>query len=630
MFELSLYQKNIIDFIRNNNENLLVNAKAGSGKTSTLILISEEILKQNKKCLFLAFNKSIVTELQSKIISDDCQIKTLHSLGLSFLKSYLYKKYRENYELIIDQTDEHIKERVKELFNNYCQEDFKERNQELNEYDLKDLYYDVIREISQMVNFVRLYNIDYNDYSHVYNLGWKLCFNLKDYEDLGLKEYPAIIRDIINEKKNKFENPEVNSDNIPTFIIGYTDMIYFPCLYNMNPPWSIRPYLEYIEVDESQDLSVLQQLFVKLLNNHFNTRFIFVGDEKQAIYGFAGADTKSISNLKKNFYLKELPLNICYRCPENIIKLSQSIVPEIDWNHKREDKGEVKFFNEYNLHELIKPGDIILGRRNKDLVQLYKTLVLNKKIEVKFKNSEMVSTIITEIDRCIKDYIKYYNQCTNVEKDLYKLCDDNNINWKKADSKMSKEEKDFIQNHYKSLVNDLKHTRHNIIKKNYTLDYLLTCMKDYQENGAYNFIFEGMSENNLIDYLEVIEGLIKQYKDLNESIYLKDFSKYLEIFLKGNLNKDVPILSSIHMMKGGEANNVFILEYPRFPYINSYQTEDTQQQERNLQYVALTRAKKNLYLGRIARPRLPREDENDIKEKNFTCEMEIKHLLEMK
>lgn len=630
MFELSSYQKNILDYIKYENGNLLVNAKAGSGKTSTLILISEEIIKQNKKCLFLAFGKDIITELQRKIISDDCQIKTLHALGRSFVLSYLYKKYKENYDLTVDKTDEFIKEKVKKLFVLYCEEDFKKENEDLDESDFKDLYYNIIREISQMVNFARLYNIDYNDYNQVYNLGWKLCYNLKEYEELGLKEYPAIVRDIINDLREKFENPELNDDGLPTFTIGFTDMIYFPCLYNMTPPWSIRPYLEYVLLDESQDFSVLQQLFIKLLNNHFNTRFIFVGDEKQAIYGFAGADTKSIYNLKKNFYLKELPLNICYRCPENIIKLSQSLVPEIDWNHNREDKGIVKFFKETDLDTLIKPGDIIIGRRNKDLVRIYKELVLNKKTEVKFQNAEMVTSIVNEIDRCIKDYIKFYNQCLNVEKDLYKLCDENNINWKKADNKMTKEEKEFIQTHYTSLVKDIRLTRKNIMKKNYTLDYLLKCMEDYKNNGAYNFIFEGMNENVLIDYFEVIEDLIMQYKDLKESVLLKDFSSYLEGFLKGNLNKNVPILSSIHKMKGGEADNVYILDYPRFPYIYNSQTEDTQQQERNLQYVALTRAKKNLYLGYISKPNRPREDEEDIIIKNKDCEAEVKQRLMLK
>ena len=53
-FKLSEYQQNIINYVQTSNGNLLVDAKAGSGKTSTLLLISDLITKQNKKCLFLA------------------------------------------------------------------------------------------------------------------------------------------------------------------------------------------------------------------------------------------------------------------------------------------------------------------------------------------------------------------------------------------------------------------------------------------------------------------------------------------------------------------------------------------------------------------------------------------------
>ena len=72
-FEPSKYQKAILDYIENETGNLLVDAKAGAGKTSTLILIADKIIEQNKKCLFLAFNKSIVEELKGRIVSDNCR-----------------------------------------------------------------------------------------------------------------------------------------------------------------------------------------------------------------------------------------------------------------------------------------------------------------------------------------------------------------------------------------------------------------------------------------------------------------------------------------------------------------------------------------------------------------------------
>lgn len=623
-FEPSTYQKDILSFIKNKSGNLLVDAKAGSGKTSTLCLISDEIIKQNKKCLFLAFNKAIVQELQTRIVSDNVQIKTLHALGLSFLRSYLYKKHRENYEIEIDQHDDRIKDAVEVLFNKYCAQSFTIATADLSPEDRKDTLSSILREISQLVNYSRLYNANYHNEEELYDLAYKLCWELEDWDELGLKDFPKIIEDVIDKIKEDFDNPIKEGDKY-IYRIGYTDMIYFPCLYRMNPPFATRPYLDYVLCDESQDLSCLQQLFLKRLDNG-NTRYIMVGDEKQSIYGFAGADTKSIQNLKKNFILDELPLNICYRCPENVIKIAQDLVPSIDWNHARDDKGEILFIDECELKDKIKAGDAILARRNNDLVRLYKKLVIDEKISVKFRNSDMVTTIVNEITRVIKEYIKRYNKNVNVERELYKACEENNIDWKKDDKSLLKHEKDFMQKTYKNLVKALKAKNKPISKSNYTIDYLELCMKEYKEDGDYDFTYAGMPENVLVEYYDIIDSLLKQYKENSLGLLVTDYIHYVEGFLKGNLNKEVPILSSIHMMKGGEADNVYLVDYPRFPYIYSTQTEDAKQQERNLQYVALTRAKKNLYLCRVSRCR-NRETEDDLQELNAKCEMDVKRLI---
>ena len=623
-FEPSSYQKDILNFIKNKNGNLLVDAKAGSGKTSTLCLIADEIIKKDKKCLFLAFNKSIVQELQNRIISDNVQIKTLHALGLSFLRSYLYKKHKENYEIVIDQHDDRIKQQVENLFNKYCSQSFVIATADSSPDDRKETLSTVLREISQLVNYSRLYNANYHNHQEIYDLAYKLCWELADWEDLGLKDFPLIIEDVIDKIKEDFEKPLQEGDKF-IYNIGYTDMIYFPCLYRMTPPFATRAFLDYVLCDECQDLSCLQQLFLRRLDNG-NTRYIMVGDEKQAIYGFAGADTRSITNLKKNFVLDELPLNICYRCPENVIKIAQDLVSSIDWNHDREDKGEVEFVEEFELKDKIKPGDAILARRNNDLVILYKKLVIDDKISVKFRNSEMVTTIVTEIKRVIKDYIKRYNKNINVERDLYKACEEQGINWKKDDDSWLKHEKDFLQKTYNSLVKAKKALKKSITKSNYSVDYLGLCMNEYKEEGDYNYTYAGMPDNVLAEYYDIIDNLLTQFKEASMGILVTDFIQYVEGFLKGNLNKEAPILSSIHMMKGGEADNVYLIDYPRFPYIYSNQNEDARQQERNLQYVALTRVKKNLYLCKVSRCR-GRETEDDLEKLNTTCEMQVKQLL---
>ena len=286
--KISEYQQNILEYVKNEKGNLLVDAKAGSGKTSTLILLSNEIIKQNKKCLFLAFNKSIVEELRGRILSEDCQVKTLHSLGLSFLRSYLFIKHNKNYDIITDSDNNRLRTWTNELFDKLCLEKFMKykEEEEISDEDFKDKKSSLIREIYQMVDFCRLFNINYKDEQQVYDLTDKMCFDLPNFQTYHIENYPEIIEKIIDKLKYDFENPVKNEDDKYIYTISFTDMIYFPALYQMRPPKSIKPYLDYVLIDESQDLSVLQQKFIKLLNfynpdTQAYTRFIFVGDEKQ-------------------------------------------------------------------------------------------------------------------------------------------------------------------------------------------------------------------------------------------------------------------------------------------------------------------------------------------------------------
>lgn len=612
-FELSTYQKNILDNVNNSNTNLLVNAKAGSGKTSTLILIANNLIKQNKKCLFLAFNKSIVDELSTKIINENCQIKTIHALGLSFLRSYLYRKHNTNYELNID--DGKVRDITKKYFMDILYNDFMKVNKDigLDEEMLKDLMNDVISELIKLSNFCRLYNINYHDELQVKFLMRQSCRELRNYDSYGLQRFPEVIETIIDKIKFDFEHPVINDDGKAYYNIDFLDMIYFPCYYNMFVPFSIKQYLDCILVDESQDLSILQQNFLRLLQTNDN-RFIFVGDEKQAIYGFAGADTKSIENLKQNFILKELPLNICYRCPENVIKLSKSIVPSIEWNPKREDKGVVEFVDDIFKVDL-QPNDMIIGRRNRDLIEIYKKFVIDKKVSVKFKNLKLVDSLVKEISQCIKDYIKLYVKNLNVDMKVYEYQKLNHMPL--LDKDLSDSDKRELSKVRKEYIKQKSKESKKIMKSNYTLDYLKECMEEFREEGLYFIDKEAL----LSQYFDIIDSFIVEFMKDHSSILVKDLLDYIKSFLKGNLYEEAPVISTIHMMKGGEADTVYIYDYPKFPYKFKEQSEDEIQQEKNLLYVAITRAKKNLYLC------LLKEDDEQSIEANLKARVNVKNLL---
>ena len=77
-------------------------------------------------------------------------------------------------------------------------------------------------------------------------------------------------------------------------------------------------------------------------------------------------------------------------------------------------------------------------------------------------------------------------------------------------------------------------------------------MEEYKEEGAYNYPSKVETEDDtyLNDYFDIIQSFIKDYKERNMSILVKNFLTYLQSFLSSTLNEDVPIISSIHSMKG--------------------------------------------------------------------------------
>ena len=90
-FTPSEYQKKIFEFITKGTGNAVINAKAGSGKTTTLVE-AMKLIPSKEKVLFVAFNKAIEQELTARLHGyDNVDIKTYHGLGYALLRNNLGK-----------------------------------------------------------------------------------------------------------------------------------------------------------------------------------------------------------------------------------------------------------------------------------------------------------------------------------------------------------------------------------------------------------------------------------------------------------------------------------------------------------------------------------------------------------
>lgn len=335
----SRYQEDIFSWLEHEQGHLVVEACAGAGKTTTLIKCLD-FIPQNSKVLFTAFNTDIVTELKRKANDrENVDIRTLHSLGLLFIKRNLPQ---------VDAIPEPFK------YDAYIKNNLKELSS-INTYTLKGReYFNYVDNIKKYVDFGRFY----------------LCQTVRD---LDFIESRYGIETIADEKEVALEVMEWGKNALET--IDYTDMVWLPNVLFLKP---LGLLYDFIFVDECQDLNKAErELVLKCLK--MGTRMISVGDEKQCIYSFAGSDPESFNTLKSLPNTKCLPLSISYRCGKNIVNFAKRIVKTIE---AANNAAEGKIVRNVQLEE-IKDGDMILCRNNAPLVQIYNEfLKLGKKCHI--------------------------------------------------------------------------------------------------------------------------------------------------------------------------------------------------------------------------------------------------------
>jgi superfamily I DNA/RNA helicase len=358
---LSDKQEKVLETWIKTDQNILISAVAGSGKSFTLI----EILKNcNYKTLFLAFNKSIQQEIEEKINMAGLRqgkAMTLHSLGLSAIK----KRYRCN--IVSTKNFDLIK-----ILQNQEKDIFKRMNWE----DKLKLTYGFC---------------DMNDISRM--------FLITDLKEIG-KQMLSMDKTLPTHSKlpelwEKFLAIRDASYRKSIVDIDFIDMIYLPVLESLYIP--IDP--TYLLIDECQDLSMTQHLLVKNLINQGNVKkFIAVGDRNQAIYGFSGAMSSSFDLFLNYPNTIELPLDICYRCDSNIIASANKV-----YDVMLPFKESLGIVDEISDAYYIKENSMVICRNTKPLIDLYFGLLgWNKNVYL--KGDDILSGLIK--------FLKPYNTLT--------------------------------------------------------------------------------------------------------------------------------------------------------------------------------------------------------------------------
>ena len=315
----SKYQKALFDDVANGKRHTIVEAVAGSGKTTSL-LESLNFIPDQKTWLLVAFNKRIASELKNRAPDSYFgDIRTLHSLGLKTIYSRFPHIRVDNNKMrrILDK----IVGKNKKL------------------WDLKS-------QINKTITLCKGYLVD----------GDEFIDHIMDNHDIDIGE-------IDRDQFIHYVQKSMEASRKETKSVDFNDMIWFPYVYNL----TVQKY-DRVFVDECQDLNN-GQIALALKACKKNGRIMAFGDRSQAIYGFAGASLYSMDNIKTKLKAKELPLSITYRCPQAVVHEAQRFASQIEAAPKAL-KGIVQTISHTQMIKQAKSGCFILSRTNAPLIGL--------------------------------------------------------------------------------------------------------------------------------------------------------------------------------------------------------------------------------------------------------------------
>ena len=542
-FKPSTYQQDILDFFLNNPQsNMLVNALAGSGKSTTACMLSEHSKTSD---LYIAFNASVVEEFKKKIKNPKTKVMTMHSLAYSIMLYNVEQESKDSGEkpkgfgsqrskrtVNLDNFKPHkiLDEEITKRYGRYIE--FAKRG------FLKDNYVN-------LYNLCRLTLTDMSSNKDVSRLiddhVLFLYYGDEGYSAPDISEITSTLKILDTKSRQQFETQG---------IIDFTDMLWITFNKLKYDNWEVPYWALYTNIycDEVQDFSNIQLNFLKFIKRA-KGRYVFIGDFHQAIYNFAGANAQAFNQIPKMFApVETFDLPICYRCAKShLSRVNREYgIPILPCDDA--PMGFVKTIDKNKISEYAKAGDMVISRKNKWIAEVVLDLARNG-TPIFIEDKEMVGAIKRQI---------LSSKCTSVgtlEKFLQKV----------------------ISNYNKKLF--------EIVSKN------------VREGGHEEERLEAVAEtNSKIDntsfLLEILEGYLENH---TSSDSVSKFSDFVDKLLNTTPSPDCVRLCSIHKAKGLEATNVFVLNEAKinFDFRNS---KEQNVQEKNLSYIATTRAKEGLYL----------------------------------
>ena len=399
--------------------------------------------------------------------------------------------------------------------------------------------------------------------------------------------------------------------------------------------WQRR--FQYVLIDEYQDTNRLQYRFAALVSGGWGNICV-VGDDDQSIYKFRGATIENILSFEDQFRnCRVIRLEQNYRSTGHILDAANAVIRNNMGRKGKElwtksDRGElIELYvadNENDEAQYVASkimGEYGRGANWRDHAVLYRMNAQSNQLEYAFKRNGIPYRIIGGtrfFDRAeIKDMLAYLCVIAVPEDDLRLVRIVNNPP-RGIGAKSVETAAELAREHNTSLFDILERadsfpelSRSALKMREFTA--MIKSLRAFSENNTPDLLLDELQEKT--GYLRMLEekntvedttraenvrelktsviGYMRESGDRTLAGFLADVALYTDL---DNYDKDADsvVMMTIHSAKGLEFGTVFLvgMEETIFPGLHAIGDQDEMEEERRLCYVAITRAKKKLYL----------------------------------
>lgn len=566
---------------------LLVKASAGSGKTRVLTERIKNLISLTKRrILAITFTNKACEEIKERLsdiedINNHLLVSTFHGFCEYVLRNHGTAIGYDEMPQIFSESSDRLKLVELAILETPILKKLFDDKEPKGKTSFKHEALDIISEIKR---------------------GVILDDELKDIVDdeifLLYNKYQEIL----------FSQNGIDFDDL--LLITYRLFINFPkitSLYQRN--------FEFVCVDEAQDMNKAQYMLLKAFAGNEHKNIMLVGDPKQSIYGFNGGDSQFMNDLfVEDFSPQIFTLNENFRNSEAVLEIANKIMP---------DSSELKNAAKKGICDIIECKDVkseqdwILGKIQ-DLISLghheeIEGDIVYDKIAILARNKY----ILAPIEESFKENkIPFYYKTSNNDT----VFESNSMNLFYLALQVKINPRDTL--HYEQLLRLLK------IKNLRTLEELVHSVTDELKKQLINTVFKlELDGSNFVNLISKLDKGIKAYSDIDDNEkallcsdlgsllrhwynYAKKSENYsLSSFRNAialgqtsqNQQEDGIALSTVHTMKGQEYDIVFLIglddaTFPDYRAIEKGNNSIEMQQEKNNLYVAITRAKRFLYI----------------------------------